>query len=77
MLTNQAIDGLPALGLIVGIGAVALIGVVLMIAHLCRQLVVQTGLSYLCRQPIRRVRTAHHNAKQANRCAVRTLREGE
>jgi hypothetical protein len=41
MLTNQAIEGLPALGLVVGICAVAFIGVVLMIAQLCRQLVVQ------------------------------------
>jgi hypothetical protein len=40
-MSSQAIEGLPALGLIVAIGAVALVGVVLMIADLCRQLVAQ------------------------------------
>jgi hypothetical protein len=40
-MSSQAIEGLPALGLIVGIGAVALVGVVLMIAQLCRQLAAQ------------------------------------
>jgi hypothetical protein len=40
-MSSQAVEGLPALGLIVGIGAIAFVGVVLMIANLCRQLVAQ------------------------------------
>jgi hypothetical protein len=40
-MSSQAVEGLPALGLIVAIGAIAFVGVVLMIANLCRQLVAQ------------------------------------
>jgi hypothetical protein len=40
-MSSQAVQNLPMLGLIVGIGAIAFIGVVLMIVDLCRQLVAQ------------------------------------
>jgi hypothetical protein len=40
-MSSQAVQHLPALGLIVVIGAIALIGVMLMIADLCRQMVGQ------------------------------------
>jgi hypothetical protein len=53
-MSSQAVQNLPMLGLIVGIGAIAFVGVVLMIVDLCRQLVVQTGLSSLYRQGSRR-----------------------
>lgn len=40
-MSSDAVQHLPAFGLIVVIGAIALIVVVLMIADLCRQLVAQ------------------------------------
>jgi hypothetical protein len=60
-MSSQAIEGLLALGLIVGIGAIAFIGVVLMIAQLCRQLVAQMGA-----KPV-----------GGKRCAARTLRDAD
>jgi hypothetical protein len=42
-MSSQAVQHLPELSLIVVMGEIALVGVVLMIADLCRQLVAQMG----------------------------------